>query len=620
LAAQLGQSGGIQELWSLTARGELGRATAKKVSDNTQLAGLNRAWLFDTRGNRTEQTVGGTHNDNGTITGGTVTAFTADNLDRYTAIGGINRNYDVDGNLRGDGAWTYEWDGENRLKAAENAAHTQRLEFTDDYLGRRVRKIVKTGTGGGGFSVASDRKFIYDGWNVIAELDNLQTGLPVVRTFAWGLDLTGTVHGGGGVGGLLRIGEGTASRLPVYDGNGTVHGLLDGISGAFVAAYSYSASGEIVQEAGSAAADNPIRFASKWYDTETALCQYNHRYYSPAEGRFINRDPIGENGGLNLYAYCGSHPAGGWDALGLDDDVEVILPYGPPVVGPSLSADDVRYDVGGAKSSVSMVIPGSGTGPGSGFGRRALTGAGDPDPRIWVWVNLDFPTEEVPYLSDDGDGSVRLGAKPEDDWDPATTIVVLPPFNTDAPSLNVSPFITIITRDELLFWGYLHGMVDMEDLTGAPNSETKPKFDRPIDPKRDTDTYNCAGLCFRDYTYKSKSDTLKLLATGVKVEKGNKTVSDERPLVVVYYNIKGIELVDQSGRVVHRQAIDDFHVVGSLRGADNAASKNGQSPIEGPGPVDSFPPNQPYPPRTLPPGIQLRPIYTEQWYHLPYKE
>lgn len=30
-----------------------------------------------------------------------------------------------------------------------------------------------------------------------------------------------------------------------------------------------------------------------------------HRYYDPTEGRFLNRDPIGYAGGMNLYAYCG---------------------------------------------------------------------------------------------------------------------------------------------------------------------------------------------------------------------------------------------------------------------------------------------------------------------------
>ncbi len=42
-----------------------------------------------------------------------------------------------------------------------------------------------------------------------------------------------------------------------------------------------------------------------------------HRYYDPAEGRFLTRDPIGYAGGLNLYAYCGNNPVGRSDPSGL---------------------------------------------------------------------------------------------------------------------------------------------------------------------------------------------------------------------------------------------------------------------------------------------------------------
>ncbi|MEZ5278823.1 MAG: RHS repeat-associated core domain-containing protein [Opitutaceae bacterium] len=67
---------------------------------------------------------------------------------------------------------------------------------------------------------------------------------------------------------------------------------------------------------GTQAPDNPIRFASKYYDSETGLYQHNHRFYSPKLGRFITRDPVGEYGGLNLYAYCANRPVDRWDHLG----------------------------------------------------------------------------------------------------------------------------------------------------------------------------------------------------------------------------------------------------------------------------------------------------------------
>ena len=38
----------------------------------------------------------------------------------------------------------------------------------------------------------------------------------------------------------------------------------------------------------------------------------------PNQGRFLSRDPIGYNGGINLYAYTGNNPANGADPAGLD--------------------------------------------------------------------------------------------------------------------------------------------------------------------------------------------------------------------------------------------------------------------------------------------------------------
>ena len=49
---------------------------------------------------------------------------------------------------------------------------------------------------------------------------------------------------------------------------------------------------------------------------ETGLVYYGHRFYSPSLGRFINRDPIEEQGGLNLYGFCGNNAINHWDFLG----------------------------------------------------------------------------------------------------------------------------------------------------------------------------------------------------------------------------------------------------------------------------------------------------------------
>lgn len=87
--------------------------------------------------------------------------------------------YDLDGNLSQDGRWDYAWDAENRLIAMSTttAAKTagipdMRLEFGYDGQGRRIRKLVKwKQTGDTVPQVQSDTRFIYDGWNLIAEVE-----------------------------------------------------------------------------------------------------------------------------------------------------------------------------------------------------------------------------------------------------------------------------------------------------------------------------------------------------------------------------------------------------------------------------------------------------------------
>jgi len=208
----------------------------------------------------------------------------------------------------------------------------QKLQFTYDPLGRRIGKQVSNwdSTGGGAWVPETNRKFIYEGWNLIAEL-NAAAGNALLRTYAWGLDLSGSKQGAGGVGGLVAIREGGNTFLPAYDGNGNVMGMTTAAAvtftingntvsyaaGSLVAAYEYDAFGQTLRETGPYAASNPIRFSTKYTDTETGLLYYGYRYYSPSLGRFINRDPIGEQGGRNQYAFVGNNGVSRVDMLGL---------------------------------------------------------------------------------------------------------------------------------------------------------------------------------------------------------------------------------------------------------------------------------------------------------------
>jgi RHS repeat-associated protein len=233
--------------------------------------------------------------------------------------------YDLDGNLTADSRWTYTWDAENRLTSMETtvAAYSvgvprQFLSFKYDYLGRRIRKTVANWNGTA-YVAAVDRKFIYDGWNLIAECDALTT-LTMVRTYTWGLDISRTLADSGGVQGLLLVRDWATgqSHRTVYDGNGNLLGLVETASGAVSAQYEYSPFGETIRATGSYAAANPFRFSTKFTDDESGLVYYGRRYYDAKCGRFVGRDPKGEAGGTHLYAFVRNNPGNNWDYLGME--------------------------------------------------------------------------------------------------------------------------------------------------------------------------------------------------------------------------------------------------------------------------------------------------------------
>jgi RHS repeat-associated protein len=86
---------------------------------------------------------------------------------------------------------------------------------------------------------------------------------------------------------------------------------------AMVAQYRYDAYGNLLSSAGSLAAANVYRFSSKEFHSPSGLYYYGFRFYDPANQRWPNRDPLEEEGGINLYGYVGNNPISGIDPLGL---------------------------------------------------------------------------------------------------------------------------------------------------------------------------------------------------------------------------------------------------------------------------------------------------------------
>ena len=197
--------------------------------------------------------------------------------------------HDAEGNLTSDGRWDCTWDGENRLIRQETiatvpAAAKRKLEFAYDAENRRIRKQVFLWSGIA-WVLQKDIRFLYDGWNLVAELDATNT---MLRNFVWGLDLSRTTQGAGGVGGLLAIRQGTESHLPAFDGNGNVMVLVKASDQSISARYEYGPFGEtlVVEENG---VSSPFRFSTKYLDSETGFYYYGFRFYDPAKGRWLSK-------------------------------------------------------------------------------------------------------------------------------------------------------------------------------------------------------------------------------------------------------------------------------------------------------------------------------------------
>lgn len=258
--------------------------------------------------------------------------FTTQDKTWFAPARGQSFSYDQDGNLKNDGLWEYTYDGENRLvkmtalSAAQSAGFQNRtLEFQYDYMGRRIQKHAVNAMAGTDVTL----RFAYDGWNLVAEYSVSGSTLALARSYTWGLDVTGSASATGGVGALLQVVDhGAGQSFGVsYDGNGNVATLVNLADGTLGATYEYSPYGELLRSAGDYASTNPFRFSTKFTDAETSLVYYGHRYYIPVLGRFINRDPIQEAGGLNLYGFCGNMPIDRIDLLGRDDETIKLPDY-----------------------------------------------------------------------------------------------------------------------------------------------------------------------------------------------------------------------------------------------------------------------------------------------------
>jgi len=170
-----------------------------------------------------------------------------------------------------------------------------------------------------GWVTNSVTEYLYDGMCVIQERNQYNT--PAV-SYTRGTDLSGSMEGAGGIGGLLGRSHGYSagnwSKHNFYhaDGNGNVTYLVNSSQG-LAAKCRYGPYGNTISSSGSLASANVHRFSSKEIHFNSGLYYYGYRWYDPNTQTWPNRDPIGERGGNNVYGFVGNNAIARWDKLGL---------------------------------------------------------------------------------------------------------------------------------------------------------------------------------------------------------------------------------------------------------------------------------------------------------------
>ncbi len=240
--------------------------------------GVDEAYAYDKIGNRLRDEANGSER-----------LYTPNALNQYERAGEHRPSHDVDGNLIAQGERTFTWDGENRLIAIHERGSLV-SEYTYDHQSRRIARKTVDGI---------DERYLYQGWNLIAVY--APGGVQPTETFTWGKDLSGSLQGAGGVGGLLFAKKRDADQdawLYHYDANGNVTEVTDSL-GAVLDSLTYDSFGNLTSVP--QLLKNRWRFSTKPYDFESGFYYYGYRYYDAENGRWLSRDPLREEGGLNLY-------------------------------------------------------------------------------------------------------------------------------------------------------------------------------------------------------------------------------------------------------------------------------------------------------------------------------
>ena len=242
-------------------------------------------YSYDKVGNRLTRAVGGQTDTYSYVSG-------TNRLDQITGPNAADFDYDLNGNITGIDLRTLVYNQNNRLVRVQEGANVLG-EYTYNGMGQRVRKEA-----GGAATIFH---YDFDG-NLIAE--SLPDGTMAFEYLYMG-------------GNRIAMADVSSGNLYYYNNNylGTPLLMTDS-SGNVVWDADYQPFGGADVNTNSSVVNN-FRFAGQSYDEETGLHYNYHRYYSLKTGRYLTPDPIGLQGGINLYTYASNNPINRIDPLGL---------------------------------------------------------------------------------------------------------------------------------------------------------------------------------------------------------------------------------------------------------------------------------------------------------------
>jgi RHS repeat-associated protein len=281
-------------------------ATATSVKVNGQAAQIYNDLTFAGPGNVLANGLNAFTNIAQNSAGLTVTNKLSVNLPTNTTLA-----YDANGNLTNDGLKSLSFDVENELTNIAVAGQWQ-SGFVYDGLGRR--RIERDYAWANGMWVQTNEvHYIYDGNLILQERD---INNRVLVTYTRGRDLSGSIGGAGGIGGLLGRTDANGSAFYHADGLGNITALINS-SNNLVAQYLYSPFGQVIAKWGAYQDLNEMQFSSVPHHNPSGYSMFPYRVYDAVLMRWVSSDPIGELGGLNLYGFVFNSPPNLTDPMGL---------------------------------------------------------------------------------------------------------------------------------------------------------------------------------------------------------------------------------------------------------------------------------------------------------------